>query len=153
LDGYTGSTIGRLGHEQKHDAHVEVLRKLADVASSELRSKLAKAAGSIPSVAASEINFSDDESPTASSLIYGSAVCPPYIVTATMTISCLVGGSENGGSLAATPVYADIREFGGDSEIFEVPVDFFADKATLHIRGDLFETAVKQARARLIERP
>jgi hypothetical protein len=144
------STKG-LHHAEKQDAHLHALRMVADIASSQLRSKLAKAAGTIPTVTSSGISISDDRSPTAFLLIYGHAVCPPYIVTATITISCPVDNSADGTSLAATPVCADIRTCGGNSEEFEVPVEFFADTRTLSIRNDRFQAAFKKARARLSE--
>jgi hypothetical protein len=153
VDGRITTTKESLDHAQNHKKYMRVLRRVADIASSQLRSRLAKLAGTIPSVAASEISFSDDLSPLAFSVIYGSAVWPPYIVTATMTISCPMEGPVTGESIVATPVRADIRKFGGDSEVFEVEVDFLAESTTLHIRSDEFHAAFKQARARLDEHP
>lgn len=124
---------------------------LASSAARELRSKLATAAGSIPSVVASDIEFSSGNVFTASSLVFGSAVRHEHIVTATITVYGNIGGLA-ARTLGATAVSGEVREFGGAAEGFEVPVECSPDAATFRIRDHVFEDALRDAQVRLFER-
>lgn len=138
-------------HIQQQEALLAAITALASSAAGELRSKLATAAGSIPSVVTSDIEVSSGNLFAASSLVFGSAIRQEHIVTATITVYGNIGGPAST-TLGATAVSGEVREFGGDGEVFEVPVECYSDAATLRIPAHAFENALRDARFRLAER-
>jgi hypothetical protein len=151
--GGSGGPLNEQRNRAQHRDSVAVaVNALASVAIEELRSKLATAVGSIPSVAATEIEFSGCDGLTGSSLVLGSAVGPEHIVTAMITVFCPVDGAGAITSLGATSLSGEVREFGGDGEAFQVPVECYPQLTVLRIRGHLFERALRAARIRLEER-
>jgi hypothetical protein len=135
----------------QQEAFVAGVNALASSAVVELRSKLATAVGSIPSVVASAIEFSSDGGPTASSLVFGSAVGSEHIVTATITVFCSVG-EHAAATLSATAMSGEVRELGGDGEVFELPVECHPNAPSLRIPDGEFKSALRGARARLNQR-
>lgn len=139
----------RSSHQQAFIAGVNALASSAVV---ELKSKLATAAGSIPSVVASAVEFSSEGGLTASSLVFGSAVGrEDVVITAAMTVCCSFG-EHAAPTLSATALSGEVRELGGDGEVFELPVECHPNAPSLRIPDIEFKSALRSARARLTQR-
>jgi hypothetical protein len=138
----------RSSHQQAFIAGVNALASAAVV---ELKSKLATAAGSIPSVVASAVEFSSEGGLTASSLVFGSAVGREDVVTAAITVCCSFG-QHAAPTLSATALSGEVRELGGDGEDFELPVECHPNGPSLRIPDVEFKSALRNARARLTQR-
>ena len=138
----------RSSHQQ---AFVTSVNALASAAVVELKSKLATAAGSIPSVAASTVEFASEGGLTASSLVFGSAVGHDDVVTAAITVCCSFG-EHAAPTLSATALSGEVRELGGDGEVFELPVECHPNAPLFRIPDAEFKSALRSARARLTQR-